>query len=97
VDYQRNGNVYELPENKWVMIKVQTHDGFTSDNAYKPDATLMGITYSNPKNDRREREFLGFGTVSVQQKDPSTQAVFRTSVVTYHNENYYLSGAQKSN
>ncbi|MFL9839284.1 toxin TcdB middle/N-terminal domain-containing protein, partial [Flavobacterium sp. ST-75] len=96
IDYERNGNTYNLPQNKWVLSSVVTYDGFIDDNPYKTDYSMASVNYSNPKYDRREREFLGFGEVTVQQLDPSNQSVYRSVVTTYHNENYYLSGAVKS-
>lgn len=95
IDYKREGNTYDMPQSKWVLDKIQTHDGFTADNAYKPDATLTTVLYGNPKHSRREREFLGYGSVSIQQKNPANSVVYRTVVKSYHNENYYLSGAEK--
>jgi RHS repeat-associated protein len=96
VEYSRAGNTYDLPQNKWTVTLISTHDGFTGDTSLRPDATATSITYANPKHDRREREFLGFGTVTVKQLNPSGMSVFRTVVNTYHTENYYLSGLLKS-
>ncbi len=53
LEYERNGNTYDLPQNKWVLSNVTTHDGFTGDTAFGPDITKTSFTYSNPKYDRR--------------------------------------------
>lgn len=98
VDYDKAGNTYDMPQNRWVLSSIKTHDGFISDNGYKSDKTRTAAIYANPKYDRREREFLGFEEVTVQELDPESTApsVYRYVVTNYHNENYYLSGAEKS-
>lgn len=95
VDYNREGNTYNLPQNKWVLNEIKTHDGFTADSNFGPDETLTTISYENPKHDRREREFLGFGSVRIEQRDPNSQSLFRYSVAEYHNDNIYLKGLVK--
>ncbi len=98
VEYERNGNTFNLPQNKWVMSEVKTHDGFTNDsaNGFGTDITRTTMVYENPKHDRREREFLGFGTVRVKQHDViNGDAVYRYTVTNYHNENVYLKGLEK--
>ncbi|KOS07577.1 hypothetical protein AM493_17160 [Flavobacterium akiainvivens] len=96
INYTRNGNTYDMPQSKWTLTSIDTHDGFTADSnaGFGPDVTKTGVIYANPKQDRREREFLGYGTVTVQEKD-ANGTVYRTAVTTYHNENYYVSGLQK--
>lgn len=96
VDYVRSSNTYDMPNSKWLLNYIRTNDGFIADNAYEPDETLTTVLYDNPKFDRREREFFGYGKVSIEQKNPTGSAVYRTVVKSYHNENYYLSGAEKS-
>ena len=95
IEYERKGNKYDMPESKWVLTKIQTHDGFEADENFKPNTTLRTITYENPKHDRREREFLGFEKVTIEERDPSNNSLFRSLVTSYHNDNYYLSGLQK--
>ncbi len=94
VDYARNGNTYDLPQNKWVMANLTTNDAFFNDDDFKPGSTATAVIYEEPKYDRREREFLGFGKVIILQKDPVN--TYRKIVNYYHTENIYLSGAQKS-
>src|SRR5690606_31909765 len=66
IDYRRTRNTYDLPQSKWVLSSIATNDGFIQDNDYRPDTTLTTVSYENPKYDRRERDFFGFGTVSVK-------------------------------
>ncbi len=94
IDYERNGNTYDLPQSKWVLSSIKTFDNFTADNAYRPDTTQKTVAYENPKYDRRERDFLGYGKVKIS--DINNNSIYRTLETTYHNENYYLSGAEKS-
>lgn len=95
INYTRNGNTYDMPQSKWVLTSIETHDGFTGDNAFGPSTTKTAVSYSNPKQDRQEREFLGYGTVTVQEMDPDSNSVYRTAVTSYHTENIYLSGLAK--
>ncbi|RZL20402.1 MAG: hypothetical protein EOO89_00310 [Pedobacter sp.] len=96
VDYSRNPNTMNMPHSKWVVSKIETYDGFTGDNSLKPDKTLRTVTYENPMYDRREREFLGFEHVKTEEKNPVGNATYRSIVKSYHNTNYYLSGAEKA-
>ena len=95
IDYERAGNTYQLPQNKWVLNEVKTHDGFNGDVAFATNETLTTFKYEDPNQDRREREFLGFGKVTVEQRDPSNQSLFRYSETEYHNENVYLKSMPK--
>ncbi len=95
VDYAREGNTYDMPHNKWVLDKITTYDGFEADNDYGQDETLTTISYDDPLYDRREREFLGFESVKVNQKDPENEATYRYSMTEYHNDNVYLKGLTK--
>lgn len=95
IDYNREGNTYNMPQNQWVLNSIRTNDGFTGDSSFGLNETLTTISYEDPKYDRREREFLGFGTVRVDQKYPGNNLTYRYSLTEYHNENIYLSGLTK--
>jgi hypothetical protein len=97
IEYAANTKSYDMPSHKWLLNKIYTHDGFEGDVGLRPDRTYREISYNFPKYDRREREFLGFGEVITLEKDAAnpTGPAFRKAVTLYHNENYYLSGAQK--
>ena len=95
VDYEREGNTYDLPNNKYVLSKITTYDGFVADNAYGLDHTLTTVSYDDPQYDRRERQFLGFGQVKVNQDNPLDESTYRYSLSEYYNENIYLKGLTK--
>jgi RHS repeat-associated protein len=93
VDYERNGNTFDMPSNKWVLKEVKTNDGFNADNAFKRNETLTTFAYENGFEHRREREFLGFEKVITRLMDPANPStVHKYSEVTYHNKNVYLAG-----
>ncbi|TYC18042.1 hypothetical protein ES677_01300 [Bizionia gelidisalsuginis] len=96
INYNREGNTYNMPHNKWVLKEIATDDNFIADSNFAPNISKAGISYENPKYDRRDREFLGFGEVRVDQKDVlNNDATYRYSVTEYHNENIYLKGLAK--
>lgn len=95
VQYARTNNTYDMPNSKWVVYRVTTNDGFTQDNEYRPGIITTETSYQDPKYNRREREFLGFGNVYIRQINNLNQ-VYRTLVKSYHTDNYYLSGCEKS-
>lgn len=98
IDYERDGNTYEMPQSKWVMNSITVNDGFEADNEFAPDESITTIEYENPKHDRREREFMGYETVRANQHDvldTNEENIYRYSVQEYHNNNYYLKGAVK--
>lgn len=96
VDYERVGNTYAMPQSKWVLSEIKTHDGFTGDND-AADGTLTTLSYENGHYDRRDREFYGFGTLTTEQRYPSGgNGLFRYTVQEYHNRDYYTSGLLKS-
>ncbi|HRB72393.1 MAG TPA: RHS repeat-associated core domain-containing protein [Flavobacterium sp.] len=96
IDYIKDGNTYKMPQSKWTLDKIVTHDGFVDDKAYKLDSTLTRVTYNNPKHDRRERDFFGYEQVVIRQQHPDTGNTFRVTAKSYHTENYYLNGAEKA-
>tara|TARA_R110000850_G_C9994955_1_gene467523 strand:- start:1125 stop:11606 length:10482 start_codon:yes stop_codon:yes gene_type:complete len=95
VDYELTENTYDLPHSKWVMNRIITHDGFTDEAAPTFDETLTTLVYDAGKHDRREREFLGFETLRVEQRHPSSELIYRYTEKKYHNTSYYLKGAVK--
>lgn len=98
VTYDRAGNTYDLPQNKWIMTSVVMNDGFTGDSQFKPDVSKITITYENPYHSRRERTFYGFSNVTINQIDTkqggaASNVVYRKTVQLFYNSNYYLKGA----
>ncbi len=96
VDYTREGNTFDMPQSQWVLNRIETHDGFTADEGFGTNETLTTVSYSAPYQDRREREFIGFANIQVQEKDPSNESTFRTLSQSYHTGNIYLKGAMHS-
>ncbi|MAN26468.1 SpvB/TcaC N-terminal domain-containing protein [Mesonia sp.] len=101
IDYVRNGNTYKLPQNKWVLEEIKTDDNFGGDSDYTFDHSLSRISYENPNYDRREREFLGYQGVKIEQLTPSgtsgnSGTTYRYTVKSYLNDNYYVKGAEYS-
>src|SRR5690554_1842629 len=95
VDYRRVGNTYDMPQSKWVMKELKTYDGFTGDNEFALDRSLMKFSYQNGKQDRRERDFYGFETLKSELCHPDTEEVLRSTVQRFHTGNYYLAGKLK--
>ncbi|MEM9547809.1 MAG: SpvB/TcaC N-terminal domain-containing protein [Bacteroidota bacterium] len=95
IDYKKEGNTFNLPNKKYVLSKITTHDGFIGDSAFGPNETLTTVSYEKPKYDKRNREFLGFGKVKVNQDDPDSEDTYRYSLMEYHNKNVYLKGLTK--
>ncbi|MBW7839822.1 MAG: hypothetical protein H3C36_09355, partial [Chitinophagaceae bacterium] len=96
IDYEREQNSYEMPNAKWKMTHIEVYDGFTADNAFTPDVARTSAEYENPRHDRREREFMGYEKVRVNQLDvKNSDEVYRYSLQEFHTNSYYLKGAVK--
>jgi RHS repeat-associated protein len=107
VSYERVGNTFELPQSKYVVNKIAIFDAFTADNNWSNDRNVTSVKYELPHHDRREREFFGFGKLTVYQHggyntalSPNLTAatlpeIYRYSVQEFHTNNYYLKGAVK--
>ncbi|MCS7478059.1 RHS repeat domain-containing protein [Umezawaea endophytica] len=90
LDYRRDGNTADLPQQRWVLASTRVFDGHTGDGQ---DAQLSTFQYENGRFDRLERQFLGYGRVLVQQRDPgAADAVFRTVTTEYRTDNVYVRG-----
>jgi len=97
VFYAKSKNSYNMPNSKWLLTQVTTHDGFVEDDNFRPNTTLTTAKYETPNYSRREREFLGYAKVTTEQRnpDPAAPVLFRYVEEYYHNENFYLSGLKK--
>ncbi|WP_434362366.1 hypothetical protein NF212_19045 [Parasalinivibrio latis] len=90
VDYHREGNTFDMPQNRWVLSNVVTHDGFAGDGA---DTMKQRFVYSNGHHDRRERDFYGFANVTTLELDTTNgDAIYRYVSTDYINDNYYEKG-----
>ncbi|PZR25401.1 MAG: hypothetical protein DI535_18185 [Citrobacter freundii] len=90
LDYERAGNTYDMPHNKWVLASVEVFDGLRGDGV---DITRQRFVYEDGYYDRDEREFLGFGTVVSQQlNSAANDLVYRSSTRKFLNRNFYAKG-----
>ena len=90
LDYSRAGNTQDMPDSRWVLSRTTVFDGHTGDGA---DTRLTTFRYENGKADRLEREFLGFGKVITETRDPGAQdAVYRTVTADYRTDGYAARG-----
>lgn len=96
IDYEREKNSYEMPNAKWKLKEITTNDNFLDDNTFTPDITKTTVKYYGGRYDRREREFMGYGEVQVNQLDVlNGDAVYRYSLQEFHTNSFYLKGAVK--
>ncbi len=88
--YNLVGNTYRMPFSKWVLDTVTVFDGFVGDGA---DYMKYCMEYDDGYQDRHERDFYGFRTVTSHQLDTeNADAIFRSTVQQYFNEKYHLKG-----
>jgi len=95
LDYQRTGNTREMPSSQWSLASVTTFDGTRDAVAGEAvgDHTFTRIHYEAGRYDRLERQFLGFGRVTVEQVDTNGwdgtvanlagRAIYRTTSTEY--------------
>ena len=90
LDYERTGNTYALPQNKWVLKTVEISDGVAGDGV---DTMRNSFTYENGYYDRDAREFYGFAKVtSSQLNTAANDVVYRSNVQQFLNNEYYTKG-----
>lgn len=93
IDYSHTDASYDLPGGRWVMSALEVDDGIDDDGP----AMRSRFDYGGGRYDRREREFLGFATVSTIELDTeNADAEYRRTVETYDNQSYYHQGALTS-
>ncbi|OXB11850.1 RHS repeat domain-containing protein, partial [Flavobacterium reichenbachii] len=86
VDYELTKPSYENPSSKWVLQSVDVFDGHAGDGI---DHSIAKFKYEDGYQDRREREFYGFGKVTQQQIDAADNTVFMTTVQEFYNQDYF--------
>lgn len=90
MDYTRVGNTYEMPNSIWTLSSVTINDGFAGDGA---DVLKNTFEYEDGFYERHEREFYGFKTIKTHQLDTeNNDAVYRSNIQTFLNDNYYTKG-----
>ncbi|WMX44034.1 SpvB/TcaC N-terminal domain-containing protein [Streptomyces roseicoloratus] len=77
LDYTRTGNTAAMPESRWSLSRTTVQDGVTGDGV---DTRLTTFRYEQGRHDRLEREFLGFGRVVTEHRDPAADDAVRRMV-----------------
>lgn len=89
-DYTRDGNTFDLPQSRWVLSRVEVHDGQPGDG---DDVQLTTYEHQGGAYDRLERQFHGYGTVVERFHDTGAgDAVFRSIIREYRTDSYYTRG-----
>ncbi|GAB6119058.1 SpvB/TcaC N-terminal domain-containing protein [Dysgonomonas termitidis] len=93
LDYARTHATYDHPGGKWVMKSVEVNDGILDDGANMKTV----FDYEDGKQERHEREFLGFGKVITKNIDTEayeTDKVYRKAIQEYDVNSVYTAGNQ---
>lgn len=89
LDYQRTGNTYDQPGQRWVMSRVSMDPGSPAGAVTQ----VSSYEYAGGKYNRLERTFYGFATVTEHVLDTTNgDAVYRTTVLDFSNDSYYDRG-----
>jgi len=86
MDYSRSKPTTDNAGGKWVLNKVTIDDGVSDDG---PNSSI-DYDYDGGKYNRREREFDGFGRVTILDKEDN--AIYRKSIQMYDVSNTYVKG-----
>lgn len=90
LEYERNGNTYDLAQSRWVLASVSQYDGHPGDGA---DTQLTTFRYEDGYYDRLERTFYGYGRVIQEQRDTTNgNAIYRSVIREFNNDSYYTKG-----
>jgi RHS repeat-associated protein len=87
IDYTRSEATYDHPSGKWVMASVEVNDGILDDG---PNMKTV-FEYRDGRQERHEREFLGFGKVITKNVDVDN-TVYRQSIQEYDVSSVYSAG-----
>ncbi|MBO5626602.1 MAG: hypothetical protein J5953_12560, partial [Prevotella sp.] len=90
IEYGHSAPSYDHPGGKLVMSAVEVNDGISADGKNQRQT----FAYANGKYDRREREFLGFGTVTTSDINTalSDTSIYRKHVEEYDVSDWYAQG-----
>jgi RHS repeat-associated protein len=89
LEYEREGNTYDMPDSRWVLSKVILFDGQENNGV---DEQVTSFMYEGGYYDRREREFFGFEKVVTQYLESTDGPVYRKVVEKFDIGNYYKRG-----
>ena len=88
--YSQTRNSYDMPNRKWVLSAVEVQGGNPENGATRTRDTII---YEGGVYDRYEREFMGFGKVTVRHLDTENKdAVYRSTELTYSNKRFVEKG-----
>ncbi|MDM8554109.1 BPSL0067 family protein, partial [Desulfococcaceae bacterium HSG7] len=94
IEYERDGNTYQMPHSRWNMTRVEVNDGFVGDGV---DMLVSTYQYENGFYHRQERDFYGYKTVKTEQRNAAAaDALYRSTVQTFDNDNFYEKGLKLS-
>ncbi|MCI5129440.1 MAG: hypothetical protein D3907_13335, partial [Candidatus Electrothrix sp. AUS3] len=89
LEYERDGNTYQLPQSRWNLTRIEVFDGFVGDGV---DTLVSTYKYEDGFHHRQEREFFGYKTLTTEQRNATDNSVYRSTVQTFLNRNYYEKG-----
>ncbi|MDU9049340.1 MAG: SpvB/TcaC N-terminal domain-containing protein [Candidatus Electrothrix sp. Rat3] len=89
LEYERDGNTYQLPQSRWNLTRVEVFDGFVGDGV---DTLVTTYKYADGFHHRQEREFFGYKTLTTEQRNATDNTVYRSTTQTFLNRNYYEKG-----
>src|SRR5215831_5134396 len=88
LEFQRDGNAFDMPQSRWVLSRTTLDDGHPGDGV---DTRVTTYQYQGGKFNFLERDFYGYAQVTEQDLDDKSN-VYRSRVRTYSNDNYYDQG-----
>jgi len=99
INYGFSKPSYNDPNAKLVMteVRIPNPDAFSgtyNSSTYNKDI-ITRFEYDNSRYDRREREKYGFEKVKTYEMANSS-TIYRTTIQTYYNQNYFVRGLLKS-
>ncbi len=89
LDYDRAGNTPAHPGSLYVLSKVVVDDGHAGAGV---DRQVTTYRYDGARESFAEREDYGFRSVIEEQRDPSTNDVYRSWERLYNTQSYYTRG-----
>jgi len=104
IDYERDGNTYELPQSRWVMSTITVTDGYTGTATTGQDIDGVDVQVKTYKYEdgfyhREERDFYGYATVVEEHRnttnvsgDPTELPLYRSITREYRTDSFYTKG-----
>jgi RHS repeat-associated protein len=90
IDYERDGNTYQMPHSRWNMARAEVFDGVAGDGV---DTLVTTYQYEDGFYHRQEREFYGYETVITEQRNAADgDSLYRSTAQSFMNRNYYEKG-----